>query len=128
MKAIKASTFIRTARCNCSYNEEAKRAFHRQAANILRQLAVYLGYKDGDFDLRHNQGGIAVSGEITLHSDALYVQFSQSCLGPDMGFMWRTCRGRKDYTGGPNQWMKWESLEDLPAVARTMLNEANGTG
>lgn len=117
---VAASTFIRTTRVNCSYNADAKKRFHSQAASVLRQLAVKLGFEKKDFDLRHNQGGIAVSGEITLHSDGLYVQFAQSALGHNSGFMWRTCKGRKDYTGGPNQWMQWEQLGDLDAVAATM--------
>lgn len=40
-----------------------------------------------------DHGGIAVSGEITLH---------------------------KDYTGGANRWMKWERLADLDNVAECM--------
>jgi hypothetical protein len=113
--------FIATARTSVAYNEPAKAKFHRQAETVLRRLAVALGLKKGEFDLRHNQGGIAVSGEITLHSDNLYVQFSQSCVGPDCGFMWRTCNGRKDYTGGRNQWAKWDAVNDLETLARTML-------
>lgn len=112
--------FIKTARKYVGYDAEAKKKFHRQAETVLKNLAKMLGYKEGDYDLRHNEGGIAVSGEITLHSDNLYVQFSQSALGANQGFMWRTCKGRKDYTGGPNQWMKWEQLENLETVASIM--------
>jgi hypothetical protein len=113
--------FVNTARSNVAYNMEAKAKFHRQAKTVLRRLAKALGYSNKDFDLRSNQGGIAVSGEITLHSDTLYIQFSQSCLGPDWGFMWRTCEGRKDYSGGQNRWTKWETINDLEALAQTML-------
>ena len=117
--------FIKCARTNVAYNDAAKRQFHSQAEKMLRSLAVKLGYQADDFDLRHNQGGIAVSGEITLHSDRLYVQFSQSCLGPDYGFMWRMCKGRKDHTAGRNRWMTWDQLTDLDTVAQTMLAEVN---
>ena len=119
--------FITAAKKNVAYNEDAKANFHRQAKTVLRRLAKALGYANKDFDLRSNMGGIAVSGEITLHSDTLYVQLSQSALGPNMGFMWRTCKGRKDYTGGANQWAKWESLEDLEALAKTMLAQVERT-
>lgn len=117
-RAIK--NFIRLVQTDLGYNEEGKRQFHEQASGILYALADALGYKSGDFDLRHNQGGVAVSGEITLHSDTLYVQLSQSSLGPQAGFMWRTCSGRKDYTGRTNQWASWDSLLDLPALAEKM--------
>ncbi len=105
---------------NLGYNAEAKAEFHDKASGILYSLALALGYTGPEFEVRHNQGGIAVSGEITLHSETLYVQLSQTCLGPDWGFMWRTVKSRKDYTGGPNQWAKWEELLDIEKLARKM--------
>jgi hypothetical protein len=115
---MKPATFIRTAKKSVSYDEDAKRRFHYQAEKILLEIAGLLGYKECDYDLRHNQGGIAVSGEITLHSDNLYIQFAQSAMG-NSGFMWRTCKGRKDYTGGTNRWMRWSDLVDLSKVVAT---------
>ncbi len=117
---MKVESFIERARTSVAYDEDAKREFHRQGEVVLKQLAAALGYGPDHYDLRHNQGGIAVSGEITLHSDRLYVQLSQSPLGQNRGFLWRTCEGRKDYTGGPNRSAKWEELRDLPRLARTM--------
>jgi hypothetical protein len=117
---MKPTTFIKTAKKSVSYDEDAKKRFHRQSEKILLEIASLLGYKECDYDLRHNQGGIAVSGEITLHSDNLYVQFAQSCVS--QGFMWRTCKGRKDYCGGTNHWMRWDDLVDLPNVAATFRN------
>jgi hypothetical protein len=46
--------------------------------NALKALADALRLSSGEFDLRSNKGGIAVSGEVTLHGDDLYVQVSQS--------------------------------------------------
>ena len=117
---MRADAFIRQARKNVAYNAAGKAKFHRGGREILARLAEHLGYGDSDYDLRNNEGGIAVSGEITLHSDTLYVQLSQSCLGPDQGFMWRTVKHRKDYVGGVNQWAKWEELLDLPKLAAKM--------
>ena len=110
--------FIKVAPVDVGYKSGAKRRFHKLAEAVLLALADKLGYKPGDFDLRHNQGGIAVSGEITLHSDCLYVQFCQ--CGMQGEFLWRTCIGRKDYTGGANRWMKWARLADLDNVADCM--------
>jgi hypothetical protein len=39
---------------------EAKRAFHTKARRKLKQLADTLGLPPGGYDLRSNQGGIAV--------------------------------------------------------------------
>lgn len=117
--------FIRIADISVAYNETAKGRFHQGAENILTALANLLGYsKKGpggdEYDLRHNQGGIAVSGEITLHSNDIYVQFYQSALAGR--FYWRLCNGRKDYTGEENRWESWEVLNDLPTLARKMLD------
>ena len=94
----------------------AKRRFHSRARSQLRRLAAALGLQPGVYDLRSNLAGIAMSGEITLHSDRLYVQASQSVMGPDRGILFRTCNGRKDYVGGPNNFASLDLLnqpEDL---------------
>src|SRR3546814_14054234 len=61
-----------------------------------------LDFAPASFDLRSNQGGIAVSGEITLHHEHVYVQVCQPATGADSGILIRSCKGRRDYTGGPN--------------------------
>jgi hypothetical protein len=68
-----------------SYDPEAKRLFHVHARRQLLALAAVLGLAPCAFDLRSNQGGIAVSGEVTLHADRLYVQVSQPATGSDTG-------------------------------------------
>lgn len=101
----------------CSYDVVQKRAFHREASKVLRALAGELGFEKDSFDLRSNQGGIAVSGEITLHHNDVYVQISQSAIGSDKGVMVRTCEGRKDYTGGQNYFLTYAALDDVPGLA-----------
>jgi hypothetical protein len=113
------ASFMRAVKADASYNETNKAAFHSESKKVLRALAKALKLEKGQFDLRSNMGGIAVSGEVTLHSDNLYIQFQQSVLGGTQ-FMWRTCKGRKDYTGGQNQWMKWDDLKDIQKVADYM--------
>lgn len=58
----------------CAYDSDQKRAFHATGRKRLKALADALGFRPDSFDLRSNQGGIAVSGEVTLHHFALYVQ------------------------------------------------------
>lgn len=101
----------------CTYNAEQKRKFHRMAKRRLRDLACHLGFQKGSFDLRSNMAGIAVSGEIILHHETLYVQVFQSTIGPPNGILFRTCEGRRDFTGGPNNWAHIDLLEDLPLLA-----------
>ncbi len=103
-------------RAPVAYDEHAKRLFHSRARSQLRRLAAALALQPGSYDLRSNKGGIAVSGEITLHSERLYVQAAQSVMGNDSGILFRTCKGRRDYVGGPNNFASLDLLnkpEDL---------------
>jgi hypothetical protein len=101
----------------CAYDPEAKQRFHTAARARLRHLAVYLGFAPDGFDLRCNAGGVAVSGEITLHHSTVYIQVSQSSLGPENGILIRTCEGRRDYTGGRNHFAPLRLLDDTKALA-----------
>ena len=97
-------------RKSVAYDAEAKRLFHSRARSQLRRVAAALGLEPGSYDLRSNEAGIAVSGEITLHSDHLYVQVSQSAMGYHSGILFRTCKGRKDFVGGTNNFASLDLL------------------
>lgn len=99
-----------------SYKYEEKEAFHREGKRVLRALAKALGLAPGTFNVRSNKGGIAVSGEVTLHADNFYLQISQSCLGPGGEILLRTCKNQKDYTGGPNNFLPASALENIDKV------------
>jgi hypothetical protein len=111
MKAFDWSTSV-------AYNAQRKASFHATARARLRKLATELGLPNGSYEIRSNQGGIAVSGEATLHHEKIYVQVLQSCLGRGMGILIRKCNGRKDYTGGRNHWLPLNRLDDIAALAR----------
>jgi hypothetical protein len=102
--------FLKIASSPLSYNEENKAVFHRLGKQVLKQVAIDLGLQEGTFEVRSNLGGIAVSGEVTLHGDKIYVQISQSCMGRDGDILYRSCKGRKDYTGGMNNFMGVSTL------------------
>lgn len=104
----------------CSYDDEQKRRFHSTARVRLRKLAAELRLAPSTYDIRSNRGGIAVSGEITLHHDRVYVQVSQFALTSGHGILIRTCNGRKDYSGGPNHFVALALLDDIPALAATI--------
>ena len=108
-KPITRAELKKLGTLECSYNEAAKATFHRIARKLLVELNAALGI---DADIRRNLGGIAVSGEATLHSDSVYVQVSQSCMGPDMTIMYRTCKDRKDYSGGYNNFYPLKRLAE----------------
>jgi hypothetical protein len=105
--------------CKCvAYDYEAKRLFHSNARRQLLKLAAVLGLSPSDFDLRSNAGGNAVSGEVTLHSPNLYVQVSQSVMGPGAGILFRSCSSRSDYVGGLNNFASLDLLHDPHMLAR----------
>jgi hypothetical protein len=98
----------------CAHDGEQKKSFHRQARVALRALAEELRFPEASYDLRSNRGGVAVSGEITLHHDRVYVQVCQPATGADSGILIRICEGRRDYEGGRNHLVPL-SLLDHPA-------------
>jgi len=102
----------------CDYEPDIKRRFHAEACARLPLLAASLVLPPGSFDLRSNAGGIAVSGEITLHHDGVYVQVSQPATGADSGILIRTCQGRRDYPGGRNHFAPLRLLDDVPTLAQ----------
>jgi hypothetical protein len=103
---------------DCAYNDEQKRRFHATARARLRKLAEALAFASASYDLRNNKAGIAVSGEITLHHEGVYVQVCQPATRCDSGILIRTCEGRRDYTGGRNHFAPLSMLDDIPALAR----------
>jgi len=101
-----------------AYDAAAKRLFHSRARSQLRRLATALALRPGSYDLRSNPADIAVSGEITLHTDCLYVQASQSAMGNGSGILFRPCKGRKDYVGGPNNFAPLDLLNNPEELAQ----------
>ena len=101
-----------------SYDNAAKRVFHSHARRQLKQLAAALGFPPQSYDPRSNAGGIAASGEATLHADQLYVQACQPATGHHTGILFRTCQGRKDYHGGPNNFASLDLLNRPEDLAR----------
>lgn len=101
---------------------EAKKAFHRDGMSFLRKLARALGLAEGTYDVRSNAGGVAVSGEVTLHSDDLYVQLGESFVGVGVQVLYRSCSSRKDYTGGRNHFAPVSDFRGEAGQAR-MLDE-----
>jgi hypothetical protein len=82
-----------------------KSAMHSAGRAFLTRLAADLGLTLAQRDVRSNLGGMAVSGEVTLHADRIYVQLHEACVGNGgVRVMYRTCAGRTDYCGGTNRY------------------------
>lgn len=98
-----------------SYDEAAKRAFHAEGRSAMRRLAEALRLDEGSYDVRSNKGGPAVSGEITLHGEQVWVRLSLGVFGPDNEVAFRQVRGRDDHCGDRN---RWASVNELLAPDR----------
>lgn len=82
-----------------------KKSFHLRGKNFLRKLAADLGYHKSQYEIRSCVGGIAVSGEVILHTENLYVQIRKSFIGNGFQIMFRACNGMNDYTGKTNHYV-----------------------
>ena len=90
--------------------------------SLLKQLAKALNLPTGSYKVRVNKAGPAVSGDIILHGEYLYVSLTQGFN--DGSFMWRYCDGCKDYTGRANHWASWEVLLDSEHFAASICEFA----
>lgn len=95
---------------------DGKRAFHTEASRSLRDLARELGLSRADYDLRSNKAGQAVSGEVTLHAERIYVQISNPfTAGSEI--LYRRVSGRSDYHGGRNHYATIAEINDPALLA-----------
>ena len=94
-----------------------KQAYLKLGTKLLRALAKEMALPKGTYDVRTCKGGPAVPGECILHTDNLYLQINNSYEPPGPAIMFRTCKGRKDYSGGRNNWAPVSKLDDIPAFA-----------
>ena len=95
-----------------------KETFARIGKKIAREIAKLMELAPGTFDIRYNKAGPAVMGDLRLHTDSLYLTLEPSYSG--LGFMYRSCKSRKDYTGGTNRWAQYSELRDLPNLVKKL--------
>ena len=105
---------------NWDGSAEQKKKFHRDCKKWLKCVADEMKLDPKDYDIRSNPGGPAVLGDVILHTDSLYVNLGGSYYSSQ--FMYRSCKGRKDYTGGRNNWMLYEDMCNLQKVVYRFQN------
>lgn len=104
------------------HDEAAKRLFHVEARKALRRLADALQLDPPDYDIRVCAGGPAVSGEVILHGEQLYMQVALSGYGPGE-ILFRRVQGRQDYCGERNHWAGIRELLDAERLAARVAHE-----
>lgn len=95
-----------------AYNEPLKDKFHKEGKRVLKAIAKELNFDKKDYSIRSNKGGIAVSGEITLHHEKVYIQIYQSSFLYG-NILYRKCNGQRDFTGEQNRYYPVELLQDI---------------
>lgn len=106
-----------------SHDVPAKRLFHAEGRAALRRLADALGLEADRFDIRSNKGGPAVSGEITLHGETIWVQLSLGLFGPGREVCFRKVTGRDDHLGDRNRWASVRELLEPDRFALRLARE-----
>lgn len=121
-----AIPFALTHTHSLAYDDTAKNRFHSSARWWLFRLADALNMEPGTYDVRSNKAGIAVSGEVTLHGDNIYVQISEWSGFPGLRVLYRSVTGRRDFVGGPNHTIKLSDLiGDKAALFMEVLSDWN---
>lgn len=95
---------------NFDYNDANKKELHTVGKKALRALAKELNLEKGTYEVRSCLGGIAVAGEIILHTEKFYLQIHSQTFGSGLRVLYRTCKGTKDYCGGPNQYVELDDF------------------
>lgn len=120
--AMKPEQFVNTAKNDQVYRDYfLKEEWLRGGKLILKKLAKILELPKDSYEIRVNKGGGAVSGDVILHGEHIYIDLAQSCYNKYL-FMWRYCNGMKDYVGKVNRWENWDSLLNLEKFAEKLNN------
>ncbi len=111
-----------------SYNDEAKQKYARIGRAAFRALAGTMPFVE--VDVRFNAGGIAVSGDLTLHGmfadgTGIYMNLNQhSWDGSKVSCYCRSVKSMKDYTGGRNNWVSGPELQNVKKLIQTLIATA----
>ena len=113
---------VTLARRGVSHDEDAKRLYQAEARKALRRLADALVLDPATYDIRVCAGGPAVSGEVILHGEQLYVRVSLGGYGPSE-VLFRRVSGRIDHVGARNHWAAISELIDADAFSARLCRE-----
>ncbi|OAS07722.1 hypothetical protein AYO08_10340 [Pseudomonas putida] len=94
-----------------------KETLHRSGKRLLKEIAGRLKLPETSYEIRSCKGGNAVMGEVILHSDHLYLMVHLGSGGV-LKVLYRSCEGRKDYSGGLNCYVSVLELASTTAAER----------
>jgi hypothetical protein len=107
---------------NVKFDRLSKDQFHSMGRARLRAVANAMGWTKEQVDIRSNKGGPAVTGEVILHHDNVYVMLHSPCFGGGYPrLLVRMCKSRKDYSGGRNNYLSADLLNRPADCAKVLL-------
>jgi len=108
-------------------DEEKKVEFRRLGRLYLKALLRKIEsiFPLPEKEIHYNPSGPAMSGDHRLmamfnNELGFYIFFNLEASA-DLGICYRTIKYMKDYTGGPNNWISFNSARDLDAFANRIL-------
>lgn len=107
-----------------SYDEMKKNVFKSLGQKFLKEVTKHIPFKE--VKISFNPGGIAVSGDHNLMGmlndhTGIYVSFNADRICQSQ-ILYRTVANMKDYSGGANNWAKFDYFEN-PAEFADLLVE-----
>lgn len=109
-----------------SYNEEGKKKFRSIGLKAMKELAEILDLKV--YDAHFNPGGIAGSGDLRVmgmwdDAQGIYISMNKDFPNNSWGqVLYRTISHMKDFTGGSNNYLRFEQLGDKNALLDSFLS------
>jgi hypothetical protein len=129
MKCLKELAKLMTNGEILQYNEEGKTMFRRIGTKAMKELALLLELRE--HNISFNPGGIAVSGDLMLMGMwtehlGVYISMNKDFPNAPWGqVLYRTIKHMKDYTGGSNNWLKFELLGNPQELKNTIMRLKN---
>lgn len=95
-----------------SYNDKGKQNYRRIGQKAMKELASLLQLNP--YGINFNPGGIAVSGDLRLmgmcnDKKGVYIMMNKDV---GLGVLYRSISHMKDYTGGRNNHLRFEDLDN----------------
>jgi len=124
MKNLKKLKRMMMSKESGSYNEDFKERFRNVGKKAMVELAELLDFKE--YKVSFNPGGIAVSGDLTLmgmwgEGNGAYISMNKDFPGKPWGaVLYRHIQHMRDFTGGTNNYFKFELLGDSEALRKTI--------
>jgi hypothetical protein len=129
-KYLNQLSFLMLSKEEASYNAPFKEQFKRVGKKAMMEFADLLELKQ--VDIHFNQGGIAVSGDLILmgmwsEGDGIYVSMNKDFPNKPWGdVLFRTIKHMKDFTGGSNNYFRFELLRFPEALKQRVLTLKKG--